>query len=49
MIVKTTRILWKNFCPGTYNGGWTLKSVAGDRITLDNLLAADSDFLDNDA
>ena len=31
------------------NGGWTLQSVAGDRVPLDHLLAADSDLLDNDA
>src|SRR4029453_3097973 len=27
----------------------TLQSVAGDRVPLDHLLAADSDLLDNDA
>jgi len=31
------------------NGGWTLKSIAGNRIALDYLLAADSDLLDNNA
>ena len=31
------------------NACWTLQSVAGDRVTLDHLLAADSDLLDNDA
>jgi hypothetical protein len=31
------------------NGGWTLKSVACNRIALDYLLAADSDLLDNNA
>jgi hypothetical protein len=31
------------------NGCGTLQSVAGDRVTLDHLLAADSDLFDNDA
>jgi hypothetical protein len=30
-------------------GGWTLKSIAGNRLALDYLLAADSDLLDNNA
>src|SRR5438128_965441 len=31
------------------NGCGTLQSVAGDRVPLDHLLAADSDLLGNDA
>jgi hypothetical protein len=31
------------------HGGGTLQSVAGDRVPLDHLLAADSDLLNNDA
>jgi hypothetical protein len=31
------------------NGCGTLQSVAGERVPLDHLLAADSDLLDNDA
>jgi hypothetical protein len=32
-----------------FNGCGTLKSVAGDGVALDDLLATDSDLLDNDA
>jgi hypothetical protein len=32
-----------------FNGYWTLKSVACNRIALHDLLAAASDLLDNDA